>query len=364
MVAITVKGVRETSLATETIIVKVLMRFKHQIYSYVNNLPIPLKQPSVTDSFLVLLVSSLGPVMADSITATSATTIDGKAIKLRASCDACNESKVRCNQSKPGCARCERLRVPCVYGLSRRTHKSAPRVGASSPLALPALPPLPPPPQPPPPPPPSSQPQPLSSQSQPLSSQATHHPPITGDGSSTLFSLIPASLQLEDPDVSACLPLSSSQAVVDMYDMDMPFDWTLNPTAAAFASHLSFLDSPGIATPSNSIPMSSLGSEPMDNWPSTSSPLCNCINDFLKQLLSSPSSLDTLGTSWETYVSHLRQVINVAERCVQCNCISRDEFSLGKGLLPRDRFKLQSTPLHLRYRVSRAEYTNINYSHN
>ncbi|VUC37202.1 unnamed protein product [Clonostachys rosea] len=54
---------------------------------------------------------------------------DGKLAKLRASCDACNESKVRCSQSRPKCARCQRQGVLCVYGLSRRTHKAAPRVG-------------------------------------------------------------------------------------------------------------------------------------------------------------------------------------------------------------------------------------------
>ncbi|OAG00261.1 uncharacterized protein CC84DRAFT_1102724, partial [Paraphaeosphaeria sporulosa] len=44
---------------------------------------------------------------------------DGKAAKLRASCDACNESKVRCSQTKPSCTRCQKQRIICVYGLSR-----------------------------------------------------------------------------------------------------------------------------------------------------------------------------------------------------------------------------------------------------
>uniref|UniRef100_A0AAU8CJA1 Zn(II)2Cys6 transcription factor n=1 Tax=Gnomonia sp. TaxID=2011790 RepID=A0AAU8CJA1_9PEZI len=54
--------------------------------------------------------------------------MDGKTIRLRASCNACNESKVRCSQRKPTCARCERNGVECVYGLSRRTHKDAPPI--------------------------------------------------------------------------------------------------------------------------------------------------------------------------------------------------------------------------------------------
>ncbi|KAI0393707.1 hypothetical protein F5Y17DRAFT_431000 [Xylariaceae sp. FL0594] len=57
---------------------------------------------------------------------------DGKLVKLRAACDGCNESKVRCSQTRPSCVRCMRQGVPCVYGLSRRSHRKAPRVGASS----------------------------------------------------------------------------------------------------------------------------------------------------------------------------------------------------------------------------------------
>lgn len=54
--------------------------------------------------------------------------MSGKTIRLRASCNACNESKVRCSQDKPTCARCERNGFECIYGLSRRTHKDAPRI--------------------------------------------------------------------------------------------------------------------------------------------------------------------------------------------------------------------------------------------
>ena len=54
--------------------------------------------------------------------------MDGKTIRLRASCNACNESKVRCSQRKPTCARCERNGTECIYGRSRRTHKDAPPI--------------------------------------------------------------------------------------------------------------------------------------------------------------------------------------------------------------------------------------------
>ncbi len=54
--------------------------------------------------------------------------MDENRMRLRASCNACNESKVRCSQRKPTCTRCERNETECIYGLSRRTHKDAPPI--------------------------------------------------------------------------------------------------------------------------------------------------------------------------------------------------------------------------------------------
>ncbi|KAI9367728.1 hypothetical protein BJX61DRAFT_537821 [Aspergillus egyptiacus] len=41
--------------------------------------------------------------------------------RLRRSCDACQDSKVKCSQHKPSCHRCLRHRQPCVYSPQRRT---------------------------------------------------------------------------------------------------------------------------------------------------------------------------------------------------------------------------------------------------
>ncbi|KAK8102049.1 hypothetical protein PG984_015195 [Apiospora sp. TS-2023a] len=55
----------------------------------------------------------------------------GNFTKLRSSCDACSELKVRCGRDKPECARCVRRGNRCVYGRSRRSHRDAPKVGDS-----------------------------------------------------------------------------------------------------------------------------------------------------------------------------------------------------------------------------------------
>ena len=47
-----------------------------------------------------------------------------KAPKYRASCDSCNEAKVRCSQTRPSCARCLKSQNRrCVYGVSKRSGK-------------------------------------------------------------------------------------------------------------------------------------------------------------------------------------------------------------------------------------------------
>ncbi|KAL9123293.1 MAG: hypothetical protein Q9187_000165 [Circinaria calcarea] len=43
--------------------------------------------------------------------------------KYRASCDSCHEAKVRCSQTRPGCARCLKHGICCVYGISQRSGK-------------------------------------------------------------------------------------------------------------------------------------------------------------------------------------------------------------------------------------------------
>ena len=43
-----------------------------------------------------------------------------KATKLRATCDACKDAKVRCNRDVPTCYRCRNQKLNCVYNLSRR----------------------------------------------------------------------------------------------------------------------------------------------------------------------------------------------------------------------------------------------------
>lgn len=46
-----------------------------------------------------------------------------KTPKIRASCDSCNEAKIRCSQARPRCTRCIKNRVQCVYGISQRSGK-------------------------------------------------------------------------------------------------------------------------------------------------------------------------------------------------------------------------------------------------
>ncbi|KAI9875647.1 MAG: hypothetical protein M1830_008150, partial [Pleopsidium flavum] len=65
-------------------------------------------------------------------------TIAGKTPKFRASCDSCNEAKVRCSQTRPSCARCLKHGVDCVYGISLRAGKHRADSFRNNAAALPA----------------------------------------------------------------------------------------------------------------------------------------------------------------------------------------------------------------------------------
>ncbi|KAL9056040.1 MAG: hypothetical protein Q9162_003219 [Coniocarpon cinnabarinum] len=55
--------------------------------------------------------------------------------KLRSSCDACGEAKLKCPREHPACQRCINHGIPCVYGALRRTgrrRKNKPSEGGST----------------------------------------------------------------------------------------------------------------------------------------------------------------------------------------------------------------------------------------
>lgn len=52
--------------------------------------------------------------------------------KLRSSCDACGNAKVRCNKEHPQCERCASIEIPCVYSESRKFGKAPRRLRTGS----------------------------------------------------------------------------------------------------------------------------------------------------------------------------------------------------------------------------------------
>jgi len=60
---------------------------------------------------------------------------------LRASCDSCNQAKVKCTKQQPQCQRCKKHSIDCIYGISLRAGKRASqpplpkRVESPSPLS-------------------------------------------------------------------------------------------------------------------------------------------------------------------------------------------------------------------------------------
>ncbi|RPA88142.1 hypothetical protein BJ508DRAFT_356890 [Ascobolus immersus RN42] len=56
---------------------------------------------------------------SESVPSRDSTAVSNPLQKLRATCDACNQAKVKCSKNKPSCSRCTSHDIPCVYGISR-----------------------------------------------------------------------------------------------------------------------------------------------------------------------------------------------------------------------------------------------------
>lgn len=48
-----------------------------------------------------------------------------KSVKVRSTCNACQQAKIRCSHEKPACRRCQKHNMDCVYSMSRRLGRPA-----------------------------------------------------------------------------------------------------------------------------------------------------------------------------------------------------------------------------------------------
>ncbi|KIA75503.1 hypothetical protein HK57_00001 [Aspergillus ustus] len=245
---------------------------------------------------------------------------EGSVAKLRASCDACNESKVRCSQGKPQCARCAKQDILCVYGLSRRSHKDAPRIGASK-------------------------------ETQPTSAIPTS-PPSEKTSRDAVLSMSPVvtpGVQSHDR-MQHATPLPISLPISAPHHRDISTD-EAEPFATGMqspGSHL-FPDDLGLAfhQPADfGLPPDSTDSTFMDftlmspNVPDSNgfihydfpiagaeadAAACNCISRSIAELASLRS---VAGASFNAQLSQLRRVINVSEGCIACHCTTQDEIPI------------------------------------
>ena len=277
--------------------------------------------------------------------------LDGRTAKFRVSCDGCNESKVRCSQTKPQCRRCARQGIACVYGLSRRSHRTAPRVGASqtqtalegesfpsgdvtsSPQALHR----------------SSN---LTGGGPNSSSSAARDLAVQGQagsgGTTAVISEVTAALQ-EDAATATdrALEVSSTDLVPnpDLYASHYS-DYGSLDLPTSFESAFSSLNDPSTSTsnlPGRFFPLSSssgnngigssgdsiFGSEICDEPQRPASGPCDCHNTVVKQLLSLPFQSEKANGALDTQFAQLKHAISVSEECISCACTLRDEMSIS-----------------------------------
>jgi len=226
--------------------------------------------------------------------------VDGRAIKLRASCDPCNEAKVRCSQTKPSCARCEKNDIPCVYGLSRRSHRNAPRVGTSWDAANPTQ---------------------LSDDNHNNNNNASNHSSRRHSQSITPAPTAVSSPALSQPSHTS-LPFQPMPSPPRAYTTDF---------TDILATGYDFLDFP--ATSPNTGDASIHGDFSqydfqLERQDSSIRAGCDCVPRLIKELASMPSTSGNETASFDTQLSQLRRVINVSEDCISCHCTTQDDTSI------------------------------------
>ncbi|OJJ46039.1 hypothetical protein ASPZODRAFT_16635 [Penicilliopsis zonata CBS 506.65] len=55
-----------------------------------------------------------------------------KSVKVRSTCNACQQAKIRCSHEKPSCRRCQKNKIECIYSVSRRLGRPAKRKEATA----------------------------------------------------------------------------------------------------------------------------------------------------------------------------------------------------------------------------------------
>ncbi|KAI1296453.1 hypothetical protein F5Y03DRAFT_293963 [Xylaria venustula] len=261
------------------------------------------------------------------------TTTDGHPAKLRTSCDTCNEAKVRCSQAKPQCARCEKKGIVCFYGLSRRSHKTAPRVGAlqvSAPSAS-------------------------ASYASPFSPLGTYGNQIT-----SFENLGPSDDPLHySTNISPAI-MSSYSNHNEPVTGSPPFVAVFVPSD--FDSYFQSGEQSGVAkTPEpldlcyqEAIIASTIGSEAIEaqgSFPnervkskarvetladsqvlgqlaSTENSSCNCTFRIMGQILEATPTFQDKAASFDVLLSQLRHSTRLCEDSIECTCTSRDELSI------------------------------------
>ncbi|KAL4746294.1 hypothetical protein BDW72DRAFT_38406 [Aspergillus terricola var. indicus] len=263
---------------------------------------------------------------------------ESRVAKLRASCDACNESKVRCSQTKPKCARCDKQGIHCIYGLSRRSHKNAPRIGASHESAHAAVA-------------EAVQSPPTSSEhagrGRSMTAPTTMSPSGTGDeprghgqGQGQARAQT-AQLSGTDPALSSLINMQSpsDRLYEDLSSLSRDShhaDFSLVSEPVDMSAGFDFLDH-SMAGPS----LDCAGIHPgfmdydpppdMEGKESVVSAACNCVArlvDELGSLHSSSSGDGRSSTSFDAQLSRLRRAINVSADCLSCHCNTQDEMSI------------------------------------
>lgn len=213
---------------------------------------------------------------------------------LRASCDSCNQAKVKCTKQSPQCARCKKHNIDCIYGISLRAGKRA-------------------------------------SQQLPLPKKVESPPPLPCDW---------------NMDIGTTSPYSPIEMDIcpSMFEYDMPFPiegyqnngFMSNDDAFPLMPDLSFSDSPhrhtASVTTTNTSPLLSESLLPLpitmvrsDNKHEIPSPTsifasCSCFRTTILTLSTLQQLSESSHTSFDVALVHNKEAVALCLSTLKCSC--------------------------------------------
>ena len=216
---------------------------------------------------------------------------------LRASCDSCNQAKVKCTKQQPQCQRCKKHNIDCIYGISLRAGKRASQPPPPTKVEIP--PPLP------------------TDWNMDLSATTTPYSPLDMDG------VCPSMFEYDMP-----FPLEGYQGnIFTNDDTFLPLaDLTFpdHTQSASTATNTSTCDTSPVMSDSLLLSLSTGMVRPShtQNMPTSLFASCSCFRTTILTLSTLQQLSESSHTTFDVALVHNKEAVALCLDTLKCSCAS------------------------------------------